>query len=92
MKSDDDAVMVRVVWKDAHANAERWYDMEDLKGPPLLVTTVGIRLQGKEDHVTIVQSITSDLSIDHPIFIPEAMVVSIQELGVVEEPKRSKAR
>lgn len=92
MKNEDtDATMVRVVWRDAHADAERWYDLADLQtGGPLLVTTVGVMLKGKADHLTIVQSITSEFCVDHPLFIPNENVISVQELGLVEKPAKRK--
>lgn len=76
--------MVRVVWKDAHAAEGVWHTLDEVRaGDPYLVTSVGIKIKGKKGHLTLVQTITEDRMCDHIIHILDEMIVSVDELGIV---------
>ena len=77
--------IVVVVWEDAHADSSgTWVNLSDIDPDPLVVTSVGILLDGdvKPGHVTITQSHADGLC-DHVIHIPEKMVKEITVLGAI---------
>lgn len=72
---------VEVVWHDAHAYRERWLEPEDIDREPLVVCTAGYLIpEAKPDHVTIVQSVNGEGSLDGIISVPCSMV---QEVRVI---------
>lgn len=77
---------VEVVWHDAHAYRERWLEMDDVDAEPLPVNTAGYLIpEAKPDHVTVVQSVNGEDSLDGIICIPCSMV---KEVRVISEPGR----
>lgn len=70
--------IVLVVWHDAHAESTgAWTTIGDLDGGPYVVTSCGFLLPNvKPNHVSIVQTLGQDDSIDGVLHIPTAMVVS----------------
>lgn len=77
--------VVLVKWADAHSAPAEWLDPEDLeRSGELFVYSVGHLLTvgrgGKEGHVTIAQSCTSEGMVDHVIYIPNEMVRKVKVL------------
>lgn len=70
--------MVCVTWHDAHTECETWCKISDISDDPVVVRTVGWLLPNhKRDHVVVVQSITSDDTLDAVLCIPVGMVRGI---------------
>jgi hypothetical protein len=82
---------IYVTWTDAHAGGETWTNIRDLDQDPVLVRTAGFLLShsdgGKEGHITIFQSITSNDDVDHVLHIPTAMVKEFKCLQINLESK-----
>lgn len=81
---------VLVVWADAHSAPHEWLDPDDMESEgELLVQTLGHLLPvgdgGKNHHVTVAQSMTSEGMVDHVIHIPVDMVRSMSVLGAVTD-------
>lgn len=81
-----DRKMVLVRWADAHAHEDGWTYLHEIEDTgEYIVSSVGWRLSpgdgGKEDHISLAQSIGTDDAADHIIHIPEAMVRTLSELA-----------
>lgn len=75
-----------VKWIDAHSEAETWVLLDDDRGDPLYVTTVGLllpRKHRKRGHISIAQSLTAHGYVDSIIHVPKKMVKSIRKLEKV---------
>lgn len=80
--------LVRVIWADAHSGPQEWQPLEEMDvAGEYLVESVGhlvpVTQGGKVDHVTLAQSITPESYVDHVIYIPSAMVRSMETLTPV---------
>jgi hypothetical protein len=77
---------VKVIWKDAHADAYGWTDLADLERDhePYVVESVGLLLSPgkgqKRKHVSIAQSLTIDGHVDSVLHIPKRMVLEVVNL------------
>lgn len=77
-----DLQMILVVWADAHADGDGWTQRGELGiDGEYHVRSVGWLLPigegGKDDHVTVAQSITPHDDVDHIIHIPQGMVRTV---------------
>lgn len=72
------APIVIVAWDDAHAEGNgSWTTISSIDDKPYRVVSIGWLLEdAKPDHVTLVQSLGCDDSIDAVIHIPLGMIVS----------------
>ena len=80
---------VCVIWHDAHAAAQGWESVEELRDDePYVVKSVGWQLAkesgAKRGHVSIAQSLSPDLHVDSVIHIPKKMVQKIIPLTETE--------
>lgn len=80
---------VCVIWHDAHAAAVGWESVEELKDDePYVVKSVGYQLTkdtgAKRGHVSLAQSLSTDLHVDSVIHIPKKMVQKIITLSETE--------
>ena len=74
------AVVVKVIWHDAHSVAPSWICLDDIDGEPAVVESVGFVLHNKKDqHIVLAQSLT-DNDGDHILAIPVGMVRSVKVL------------
>ena len=74
--------IVVVRWMDAHSDGG-WIDSDGLNPDPYEVTSVGIELAAKTGHVTIAQSLGSDIY-DHVLHIPCGMVSEMYIIGTID--------
>ena len=76
--------MVLIVWRDAHADAHGWTEIDDLDIEPRVVRTVGWMLdEVKAGHLSVAQSM-DDTRVDQVIHIPDGMVLATVHLHVSE--------
>jgi len=77
---------VKVIWKDAHSDADGWTDLDDLERDhePYIVQSVGLLLfpgRGqKRKHISLAQSLTIDGHVDSVLHIPKPMVLEVVNL------------
>lgn len=74
--------LVVVTWADTHSGGIGWTQIDEIDQEEYIVTTCGFLLPtcdgGKQNHLTIFQSITEDGDLDHVLHIPVAMVRGIK--------------
>lgn len=75
---------VVVKWADAHSGPGHWAELDDDDKDEYLVQSIGFFIDttqgGKPGHVTVAQSFTPDGDFDHVLYIPTAMVRTMQHL------------
>lgn len=72
---------VVVSWRDAHQGEGYWHALDDVDDEPHVIETCGWLIPtgsgGKTDHVTVAQNVDPNEMVDHVIYIPKEMVVSV---------------
>lgn len=72
---------VLVVWHDAHAVSDGWWDSDQIDSEPCRIETIGWLIpDAKPDHVVVAQSLAGDGDLYHVFAVPVGMVVSVQIL------------
>lgn len=84
--------IISVVWLDAHAASEGWFDIADLDVEPCSVVTVGwLIADAKPDHVTVAQSLADDGECYGLFCIPIGMVQKVVVLSPMSENTSGRA-
>lgn len=73
--------MILARWTDAHSYSE-WTDPEEVDDEPLIVTSVGFRLDLKPGHLCLAQTLDPDGRLDSMICIPLGMVIETASINV----------
>jgi hypothetical protein len=86
MTTMSEHAIVSVVWLDAHAASDGWFDIDDLDVEPCSVTTIGwLIADAKPDHVTVAQSLADDGELYAVFCIPIGMVKQVVVLSPMSE-------
>ena len=86
--------MVRVWWHDAHTVASEWMDLAEIESDPCLCVSVGFLVpNAKPGHVVLVLNTAHDYAFGGDgVAIPNEMVQSVEELQVMGDSWKRKAR
>lgn len=82
---------VVVRWRDAHQGEGYWHSLADVDDDePHVIESCGWMIPtddgGKSDHVTLAQNVDPAGLVDHVIYIPSEMVVSVVFLEAFTAP------